>query len=313
MTRSLLFSVGLGLAVSASLFTVRAADLGSPAAPLEISEWIKGGPVSLADGRGKTVYVVEFWATWCPPCRTSIPHLTELQKKFKSKNVVVIGISDETTAKVKPFVEKMGDQMDYVVALDNQRKTSQGYMAAFQQNGIPHAFIVDQQGRVVWHGHPMAGLDEAVDQVVQGKFDMEKAKKAAQIERNLQQYLQSVSQDDKDPQAAALGKEILDSGAATPSMLNEFAWIVLTHPRVKHRDVPLALRAAKMAYDDTKGKDFSITDTYARALFDSGNKDEAIRLQKEAIAACQDADQRKQLEKTLQEYQAPARPAPATK
>ena len=119
-----------------------AAELGQPAAPLKIKEWIKGKPVDLASAKGNQVLVVEFWATWCGPCRTSIPHLTELQKKFK--DVGFIGVSDEDAPTVKKFVNKMGDQMDYTVAIDDDRQTSKGYMEAFDQNGIPHAFIVDR-------------------------------------------------------------------------------------------------------------------------------------------------------------------------
>ena len=68
------------------------AKLGTPAPPLTGLEWVKNGPVEMKPG---TVYVVEFWATWCPPCRVSIPHLTELQHKYKDKNLVIVGISTE--------------------------------------------------------------------------------------------------------------------------------------------------------------------------------------------------------------------------
>ena len=113
-----------------------------------------------------------------PPCRVSIPHLTQLQKKFKDKGVVFVGVSNEDLATVKPFVERMGEQMNYVVAVDNRNQTSQGYMKAFGVNTIPHAFVTDKEGRVVWHGHPMAGLDGVIEQILSGKFDLDKAKKA---------------------------------------------------------------------------------------------------------------------------------------
>jgi len=166
-----------------------AAQLGDPAPALDIKEWIKGGPVDLAAGKGKTVHVVEFWATWCGPCRTSIPHLTELQKRFKDKGVVFIGVSNEKSDVVKKFVTKMGDKMDYAVAIDSG-KTSEGYMEAFNINGIPHAFVVDKEGRIIWQGHPMAGLDTTLEKVVNGKYDLaaakaESAKRAAEEEKEM--------------------------------------------------------------------------------------------------------------------------------
>jgi thiol-disulfide isomerase/thioredoxin len=120
--------------------------------PLEGLTWIRGGPVTLTPGN---VHVVEFWATWCPPCRVSIPHLTELQKKYKDKGVTFVGISDESPNVTRPFVEQMGDRMDYSVASDAQRDVYRGYMDAFHQEGIPTAFIVNAAGKVAWVGHPM--------------------------------------------------------------------------------------------------------------------------------------------------------------
>jgi len=85
-----LMAAGVLLASGA---VAQTAKLGDKAAPLSVKEWIEGGPADALDG--KHIYVVEFWAAWYPPCRTSIPHLTELQKKFKDKGVVFIGVSAE--------------------------------------------------------------------------------------------------------------------------------------------------------------------------------------------------------------------------
>jgi thiol-disulfide isomerase/thioredoxin len=184
----------------------RAAELGNPAEPLQISTWIKGKPVDLAAGKGKQVFVIEFWATWCPPCRASIPHLTELQKKFK--DVPFVGISDEDQTTVKKFVEKMGDKMDYTVAVDKDRKTSAAYMGAFGIDGIPHAFIVDKQGRVVWHGHPMTDLERSLEEIVAGKFDLAKAKKREAAQKQLEEFYQAASEGKDEPKIDKLGKEL---------------------------------------------------------------------------------------------------------
>lgn len=154
--------------------------LGCDAPKLEGLEWVKGDPVEMKNG---SIYVVEFWATWCGPCIKGIPHLTELQETYRDKNVTVIGVSNETNGKVRPFVKKQGDNMAYTVAIDAGGKMSEGYMKAFKQNGIPHAFIVDQTGKIAWHGHPMA-MDESLEKIVSGTYDLEATtKKMAEAEQ----------------------------------------------------------------------------------------------------------------------------------
>jgi thiol-disulfide isomerase/thioredoxin len=174
---------GLSAVLALGLLCGRAsADLGigDPAPKLEVKEFVKGEAVKGFDK--DKVYVVEFWATWCGPCRTSIPHLTELQKKYKDK-VVVIGVSvwERDQAKVKPFVEDMGEKMDYRVALDdvgegkgNDGKMARNWMEAAGQDGIPAAFIVNGEGKIAWIGHPME-MDKPLEQVVAGKWDVAKA------------------------------------------------------------------------------------------------------------------------------------------
>ena len=109
----------------AGAYLVAAADtlkVGDPAPKLDVGEWVQGGPIKDLE-KGKA-YLVEFWATWCGPCRVSIPHLNEIHTKYKGKDLVVIGqnVWERDEKQVKPFVEKMGEKMTYPVAFDNKTK-----------------------------------------------------------------------------------------------------------------------------------------------------------------------------------------------
>lgn len=167
---------------------------GVPAPLLKVARWIKGEPIERLEP-GK-IYVVEFWATWCGPCKTSIPHLTELAHKYPEE-IAVIGVSigerpaentDEAIAAlVENYVKEMGEKMDYHVATDGiERTMANTWMTAAERGGIPCAFIVDKGGKVAWIGHPMT-MDDVLAQVVAGTFDIEAEARRQEAERRLAQ------------------------------------------------------------------------------------------------------------------------------
>src|SRR6266700_1142360 len=134
------------LALAAGVTRVQAAEaslkVGDPAPKLQVAKWVQGEPVKEFE-KGKA-YIVEFWATWCGPCRVSIPHLNETHSKFKDKGLIVIGQDcwETDESKVQPFVKKMDDKMTYRVALDDKEGNEKGKMAttwmeAAGQSGIP--------------------------------------------------------------------------------------------------------------------------------------------------------------------------------
>jgi thiol-disulfide isomerase/thioredoxin len=164
-----LLALAFGLIAAPTQAAQPKLKVGDPAPKLQVGKWVQGEPVK-EFSRDKA-YIVEFWATWCGPCRVSIPHVNELHNKLKDKGLVVIGqdVWEKDTSAVAPFVKKMGNQMTYRVALDDGSKMADTWMDAAGQNGIPTAFVVDKHGIIVWIGHPM-NLDEAkLNQVLAGK------------------------------------------------------------------------------------------------------------------------------------------------
>lgn len=105
----------------------------------------EGKEIKLSDFKGKVV-VLDFWATWCGPCRKGVPDLVELQNEYQNK-LVVIGVSlDEisgTSSDVKPFIQSF--KINYPIVLGNE-KVSQDYGDV---QSIPTSFIIDQKGNIV--------------------------------------------------------------------------------------------------------------------------------------------------------------------
>ena len=103
---------------------------------------LQGKSWHLRELKGKVV-LVNFWATWCPPCRKEMPDLDALYQKFKDQGFVVLAISDEEAAKVAPFITER--KISYPVLLDPGRKVNE----AFVVEGIPKSFVYDRDGKLV--------------------------------------------------------------------------------------------------------------------------------------------------------------------
>lgn len=104
--------------------------------------------------------IVEFWATWCPPCRASIPHLNEVYKKYQPKGLEIIGVTNEDRPTVSKFLKDV--PINYHVAFD----TSGKFGKPFGIKGIPHAMVLDREGKVVWEGHPMSLPESQLESVL---------------------------------------------------------------------------------------------------------------------------------------------------
>lgn len=306
------------------------AQLGDPAPKLDVT-WIKDGPIKLAKGK---IYIIDFWATWCVPCLETIPHLTALQAKYKDKGVVIVGISTEDASDVKPFVDQMDKKMGYAVAVDkktpstdaNGQKgevfvTAAGYAGAFGVDSIPHSFIVDKQGRIVWHGDPNDDeMETVLGQVIDGKFDLDAYKEVQKREadrrqkaaRALIQYFSAVTDPAHKDEALDLGQQILKDYADLPAPLNALAWNIMMSPRVPDadRDLGLALRAARLANTASKGRPETL-DTLAMALFKTGDAAEAAKTEEKALEGVGNDDELKaQLTEHLKTFREPPAPTP---
>lgn len=291
-------------------------QVGSPAPGLDIDTWVKGDEVTLESGK---VYVVEFWATWCPPCRKSIPQLSELQETHGTGQLTIIGISDEPADKIKPFVRRQGDNMDYTVAADRRKSTHRAWMRAAGLQGIPAAFIVDRTLKIAWIGNPLdEDFDDALAGVISGRYDPELQAQAAPILRTarqsrnmrnwrmaLQHYDQVIELDQRifadiaverfvmmlldmkaTEQAYDYARKQLVEGvfASDAGALRMLAYQISTNPKIdqEDRDLDLALEAATLALAMDGDRDPAALSTAALVHYHRGEIDQAIRLQSQA-------------------------------
>lgn len=264
----------LALAGWASSASTRADEfgIGSKAPALDIEHWVQKAGRD-ADGKfepitefekGK-VYVVEFWATWCPPCRTSMPHLSKLQEKFAEKGVTVISVSDEDLDTVTEFLETDADggktygeiTANYLLTTDPDGSVSRDYMEAAGQSGIPTAFIVGKTGEIEWIGHPMQ-MDDPLAAIVSGEFDREAFAATSREMNEIQQKFRGVvalMQQGKSAEAVAL----IDS------------WI----GEVKSLEVKARLKQIRSQIAMQAGGDLAV-DAFASAAKEANDSAEAL-------------------------------------
>jgi len=126
---------------TAALAKLEADDESRQNADFKLTD-LAGKTWGLKEQKGKVV-VVNFWATWCPPCRKEMPDLDELYKRFKDQGLLVLAISDEDMGKVRPFIAD--HKVSYPILLDPGRKVNE----LFQIEGIPRTFVYDRDGKLV--------------------------------------------------------------------------------------------------------------------------------------------------------------------
>lgn len=153
--------------------------IGDTAPALKYSKWIKGSPIKSFEGN--QLYILEFWATWCGPCKAAMPHITKLQEEYKDKATFIgVGVW-EKVPNDKPYESSLPDVVKYVkgndanmgysvIADNNEQHMGNNWLKAAGQNGIPSTFII-KDNKILWIGSPTA-LDTIIPKILSDKYDM---------------------------------------------------------------------------------------------------------------------------------------------
>jgi thiol-disulfide isomerase/thioredoxin len=146
-----------------------ALKIGDAAPALAAAGWVNGAPVPRFEAG--TVYLVEFWATWCLPCQKSLPHMNELQRTYRGRGLRVVGVTaaeNDGLPGVKAFLQRT--RLDFPVAYVEDEAVFERWMWGARESGLPWVFVIDRGGRIAWWGQPsFADFDDTVRRVVDGK------------------------------------------------------------------------------------------------------------------------------------------------
>jgi len=231
-------------------------SVGDAAPELRVEKWIrKGGFIPFEKDK---VYLVDLWATWCVPCIAGMPHLTQLQKKYKAKGLEVIGITSEdkygnTLENVMNFVAKRDTAMNYNIAwLPVSTKDSvegiwlHPWMIKSGSGNLPTAFLVDRQGKIVFIGDPFT-IDGTLDQVMNNHYDIDHLKanylSGINAEKILSQFNSAIKTGNL-KEAIVFGMQILnDFSYVKPNTYLVLGW------QVSHMEGEIDPGLLQIAYD----------------------------------------------------------------
>jgi thiol-disulfide isomerase/thioredoxin len=141
-----------------------AVEVGDKAPEIKASDWynLPSGMKTLKPAQlSGQIVMVEFWATWCGPCRRSIPHLNEVNSKYKSRGVILVSLSDETDSKVAPFIKQ--NNMQYIIGCG-----AESVARAYGVEAIPAVFLIDPDGVIAWKGNP-SSVEYELDKLLKDK------------------------------------------------------------------------------------------------------------------------------------------------
>ena len=137
----------------------------------QIQKWLNSN--APASTKGKFI-LVEFWNTWCPPCRQSLKLLNHLHRKFPN-DLVVIGICDESPGAIKKFLkDKPGRKIEFYCGIDRKARMKK----EINVWGVPHAILIEpEKGVIIWEGFPLLAGYELKDDIIQNAINIYKKSK----------------------------------------------------------------------------------------------------------------------------------------
>ncbi len=199
---------------------------GHPAPLLKDVTWLQGDAVSA--WQPGHVYVLDFWATWCGPCKKAIPHMDQIADTRGQDNVHIIGVAiwpRPTMVPTPDFIKEKGDAMSYGICEDIEGQTAATFMAPTGSNGIPTCMVVGKTGQLEWIGNPLSppgAMDEALDQVVAGTWDTQafaelfRARHEAEFKATrIQEQLGQATEGEDWPAVARLANELFELDTRT--------------------------------------------------------------------------------------------------
>jgi thiol-disulfide isomerase/thioredoxin len=211
--------------------------IGDSAPGMTGASWMRGGPVG--EWRNGHVYLLDFWATWCAPCLEMMPATQALEDRHTEDQLHVVGVAIWSQKGPMTPAQALAKHpgLTYAVAEDSDDRLADRFMGGTGARGLPTFMLIDRSGRLAWVGEPGDEFDEALEEIINGTFNLAAARKTDEIRRKGQALFSQIDEfrrDGQPRQAAGL----VDSVIALDEQRNGWAYAMKYEILVTDCDAP---------------------------------------------------------------------------
>jgi thiol-disulfide isomerase/thioredoxin len=229
--------------------------VGDPAPKITDVRWVGGEEIR--DWSAGHVYVVDFWATWCPPCIDGLRKLQTLEDRLAPKNVhcIAVAVWPGTKSKAPEEVLALFPELSYALAIDRDDATADALLTASRSTGLPTTMIIDREGRLAWVGPPGDEFEEALDGVVTGSFDLSAARRADIVRHQAEVFIGQAATAERSGDFLAAIAFIDQAIAVDPDIFSAYRGWQYEIALLRLEDPDMAEQVADSLLDSPQGND----------------------------------------------------------